>query len=195
MLEKVLTNERKKVKKIMPILLFILCVIALAGFSGKFSLNPLTSEPSMGTAELSSVPFELDIQGKTPLAEQDAKTKSDAPQTVIIQVGNKRFTVILYDNDSTQELRERLPLILNMDELNGIEKFYFFSEKFPTDSKQVGNVKTGDLMLYGSDCLVLFYRSFSTSYNYTRLGYIEDVTGLANALGNGSVEVAFGVGD
>lgn len=58
-------------------------------------------------------------------------------------------------------LLEKLPLTLNMDELNGNEKFYFFSEKFPTDSEPVGNIRAGDLMLYGSLCLVLFYESFS----------------------------------
>ncbi len=108
-----------------------------------------------------------------------------------IQVGNINFKAILYDNVSTQALIEKLPLTLDMGELNGNEKFYFFSENLPTDSEKVGNVETGDLMLYGSDCLVLFYENFSTSYSYTRLGYIEDVTGLADALGNGSVEVTF----
>lgn len=112
-------------------------------------------------------------------------------RTVTIQVGNKNFTATLYDNTSTRALITKLPLTLNMDELNGNEKFYLFSEKFPTNSEQAGNIKTGDLMLYGSDCLVLFYKNFSTSYSYTRLGYVEDVNELAAALGSGSVQVTF----
>lgn len=80
-----------------------------------------------------------------------------------------------------------------MDELNGNEKFYFFLEKFPAASERVRSIKTGDLMLYGSDCLVLFYESFATSYSYTRLGSVDDVTGWANALGSGSVEVTFSI--
>lgn len=54
-----------------------------------------------------------------------------------------------------------------------------------------GSIQTGDLMLYGSSCLVLFYESFRTSYSYTRLGRVENPSGLASALGRGSVSVTF----
>lgn len=111
--------------------------------------------------------------------------------TITIQAGGKSFEATLYDNESARAFVEKLPLTLSMDELNGNEKFHFFPEKFPADSQRIVNIKTGDLMLYGSDCLVLFYESFPTSYSYTRLGYVEDRNGLADALGSGSVKVTF----
>ena len=117
----------------------------------------------------------------------------DTIPTIKIQAGNKSFTLTMYDNDSARALVDKLPLTLNMDELNRNEKYYFFSERFPTDSKQVGSIKAGDLMLYGSDCLVLFYEGLSTSYSYTRLGYVDDITGLKAALGSGSVQVTFSI--
>lgn len=128
-----------------------------------------------------------------PPAEQDTQTESNAMPSLALRIGDKNFRATLYDNDSTRSLLKKLPLTLTMDELNGNEKFYFFSEKLPSASERVGSIKTGDLMLYGSDCLVLFYESFPTSYSYTRLGTVDDVTGLANALGSGSVEVTFSI--
>ncbi len=111
-----------------------------------------------------------------------------------ITVGGRTFTAVLYDNETARTLLERLPLTLAMSELNGNEKYYYFSDGFPTDSDVPKGIQTGDLMLYGSDCLVLFYESFSTGYRYTPLGYIENPEGLSDALGSGNVEVSFTAG-
>jgi hypothetical protein len=56
---------------------------------------------------------------------------------------------------------------------------------------KVGSIKTGGLMFYGSNCLVLFYRNFSTSYRYAKLGAIEGVSGLTAAPSGGNVQVTF----
>lgn len=116
-------------------------------------------------------------------------------EQIIIQVGNQEFTAKVYQNDTAKSLINKLPLTLTMNELNGNEKYFYFSESFPKNSEQVGEINTGDIMLYGSDCLVLFYDSFSTKYSYTRIGYIENPEGLATALGDSNIEVALKIKD
>lgn len=120
------------------------------------------------------------------------RAPEDAPlseQVLVISVGGRDFTAMLEDNASARVLAERLPLTVTMNELNGNEKYHDLPESLPTDPERPGAIQAGDLMLYGSDCLVLFYESFNSSYSYTRLGRITDPAGLAEAVGRGNVEV------
>ena len=80
-------------------------------------------------------------------------------------------------------------MTVNMMELNGNEKYVDLPQGLPTAASNPGTIRAGDLMLYGSSTVVLFYKTFSTSNRYTRLGRIEDVTELAAALGTGNVLV------
>lgn len=112
-----------------------------------------------------------------------------------IKVGDKNFKATLESNNTTKSLLEKLPLTINMSELHGNEKYYYFDESLPTNSERIENINTGDLMLYGSDCLVLFYKSFSTSYSYTRLGHIDNPQGLADVVGSGNITVTFEVAE
>ena len=114
--------------------------------------------------------------------------------TIGVQIGSKIFTAKLFDSISSRALVTRMPMTVTMSELNKNEKYYNMPNSLPTNTQHVGKINAGDLMLYGSDCLVLFYMSFNTSYSYTRLGYIEETSGLANALGSGSVQVTFSLG-
>lgn len=108
-----------------------------------------------------------------------------------IVVGDKIFSATLYDNEAAKGFREQLPMTVNMNELNGNEKYYYLPGSLPTNSGRPSGIHTGDLMLYGNNCLVLFYESFSTSYSYTPLGCVDNPEGLAAALGSGSVQVTF----
>ena len=110
---------------------------------------------------------------------------------LIIKVGSSTFNATLLNNPAVTEFKQRLPLTVNMSELNGNEKLYRFSTNLPANASNPGTIQTGDLMLYGSNTLVLFYQTFSTTYSYTRLGRIDNPNGLAAALGSGSVTVTF----
>ncbi|MCC0631795.1 hypothetical protein KGF48_04985 [Clostridioides sp. ZZV15-6388] len=110
-----------------------------------------------------------------------------------LKIGDKDFVLKLYNNASVQTLLEKMPLTLDMKDLNKNEKYNYFTKDLPSSSESVKNIKTGDFMLYGSDCLVLFYKDFQTSYNYTKLGYIEDTSKLNEILGNGNIQIVLSI--
>lgn len=84
-----------------------------------------------------------------------------------------------------------LPVTLEMDELNGNEKYHYLDTSLPAASRTVDIIHAGDLMLYGSSCVVLFYKNFASGYSYTPIGKVDNPDGLAAALGRGSVSVTF----
>lgn len=117
------------------------------------------------------------------------KSKLMANEKIQITVNSQVFTATLSDNNSSKAFKGMLPLTIDMIELNGNEKYHDFDHSLPNNSFNPKTINNGDIMLYGSKTLVLFYKSFSTSYSYTKLGTIEDVTGLAAALGSENVRL------
>lgn len=108
-----------------------------------------------------------------------------------IKIGNSTFAATLYDNASATAFKSMLPLTVNMIELNGNEKYADLPRSLPAAASNPGTIQAGDLMLYGSSTLVLFYKSFSTGYSYTKLGRLDDIAGLQAALGTGNAIVTF----
>lgn len=145
---------------------------------------------SAARLEVVSALYQYMAQADSKGQESNGSEGNAMPQ-LKIEAGGQTFTATLLDNPTTRALLDRLPMTISMSELNGNEKYYYFPESLPTNSQRPGNIHVGDLMLYGSDCLVLFYESFSSGYSYTRLGTVDDPNGLAAALGSGSVKVIF----
>ena len=106
-------------------------------------------------------------------------------------VGERRFAITLADNAAARAFAGMLPRALDMTELNGNEKQARLPKALPTNASRPGTIRNGDLMLYGKDTLVVFYVTFESAYSYTRLGRVEDPTGLALALGSQGVRVLF----
>lgn len=108
-----------------------------------------------------------------------------------MSIQNHAFTVNLYDNDSTRALIKLLPMTQDFHEMNGNEKYHYLSTALPTNAEAVRQIHAGDIMLFGSDCLVVFYESFATTYSYTRIGYVENIEGLKEVLGEGNAKLTF----
>ena len=116
-------------------------------------------------------------------------TTASAGTPVKIQVGKKTYKATFYNNKTAKALLKRLPVSYKMNELNGNEKYKYLNYNLPTNEKAVKKIKAGDIMLYGSDCLVIFYKSFRTNYEYTRVGRINNPKKLKKAVGKGKVRI------
>lgn len=108
-------------------------------------------------------------------------------------IGTQRFAVRLVDNPTARAFLRLLPATFEMAELNGNEKHVALPHSLPTNAMRPGTIRTGDVLLYGNDTLVVFYKTFRSSYSYTSIGRIEDNVGLSQALGPGSQRVTFTV--
>ena len=98
----------------------------------------------------------------------------------MVTINNKNYTLVLEDNKTTRELFKDLPLDLDMKELNGNEKYFYLDKNYPTHSLNPKHINKGDVMLYEDNCLVIFYKSFDTSYSYTKIGYIDNLEEISN---------------
>lgn len=106
-------------------------------------------------------------------------------------VGERRFAIALADTEAARAFVASLPLTLDMPDLNGNEKHVKLPHPLPVNATRPGTIRSGDLMLWGAETLVVFYLTFDSPYPYTRLGHIEDSAALPKVLGRGQVRVTF----
>ena len=116
------------------------------------------------------------------MKESDVKVSE-----VKVMINDKVYTLTLEENNTVEEFISLLPKEFTMNELNGNEKYVYMDVSLSTNSYLPKHIEKGDVMLYGDNCLVLFYKSFESSYRYTKIGHIDDLEDL----GNGSITARF----
>lgn len=123
----------------------------------------------------------------------DAAPASARPEEsrMWMTVGDRRFAITLTDNAAARAFAAQLPLTLDMSELNGNEKHADLRAALPANASRPGTIRNGDLMLYGTTTVVVFYETFDSSYSYTRLGRVDDPADLPRALGRRGARVVF----
>lgn len=108
-----------------------------------------------------------------------------------VQVGDATFSATLEENTAAQafaELMNNAPVVIRMSDYSGFEKVGSLGTSLPASNSQT-TTRSGDIVLYNGNQIVIFYGS--NSWSYTRLGKIDDLTGWAEALGTGDVTVSF----
>lgn len=105
--------------------------------------------------------------------------------------GGETFTATLVDNSSTRALKEQLAkgdITVEMEDYADMEKVGSLGISLPRNDRRT-TTGPGDLILYQGHNLVIYYDT--NSWNFTRLGKIDNVDGvqLKSALGEGGVTV------
>ena len=115
----------------------------------------------------------------------------DMDRKISVNVGGSSFTASLEDSRAVDELLQMLeesPLTIMMRDYGSFEKVGSLGRHLAADDVRV-TAHPGDIVLYQGNQVVIFYGS--NTWNYTRLGHIDDVDNLRLALGSGDIEVTF----
>lgn len=110
---------------------------------------------------------------------------------IILRIDHYTFKATLYNNDTVTALMQQLPLSILMNDLYENEKYCYLKQSFPTQEEYIGHICEGDIMLFGQNCLVIFYKTFDTNYPYTPIGHIDDITHLKAALKDKETLITF----
>ena len=165
-------------KKLLSLFLFF--TIGLAATACSRSSNNLPAPTP--TAEESATP----TPQESPESEDNSNMKN-----LVLTVDGTELTVSWEDNQAVEELAEYVQekdILVSTSRYGGFEQVGSLPQSFSSSDRQI-TTNPGDIVLYTSDQMVLFYGS--NSWSYTKLGHIEGLTRqeLTDLLGKDSVEV------
>lgn len=109
---------------------------------------------------------------------EEAIVSLDMDDEVKIVINNKQYTLKLENNQASFDLLSVVPLNVEMSDLNNNEKYVYLNFSISEEGNYTGSIKKGDVMLYQSNCLVIFYKDFETDYHYTKIGHIDNLANL-----------------
>lgn len=161
-------------KKIIVSIFIILCVIFIVLVLLKYTKKKDSAANDKENNEINETKQE---QVSQDILEENGDKMTSSIKVIIDDI---KYDVILEENETTKAFLKMLPLNINMKELNENEKYAYLNTELPTAPYSPKQIKKGDVMLYGNNCLVVFYKSFDTSYSYTKIGHIENLKELSN---------------
>jgi len=200
-------------KKIIAALFIVLISLSLAGCTKSDALEALNASDENLTgagsdnaerktetqrAAESALPAEMLTDKSGAVQARTARTNDTEGAREILKlkvtINGKKYTASLENTQAAKELTSLLPLTLSMQEMNGNEKYGDLPQSLTQKTYSPGEIHAGDILLWGADTLVIFYKSFPTSYSYTAIGHIDDPSEIDEAVGSGSAEVLLEAG-
>lgn len=95
-------------------------------------------------------------------------------------INDNEYFINLEDNETVKSFVKILPKEYIFNDLNNNEKYVYLDDSLPISPVNINHINAGDVMLFGDNCLVVFYESFDTNYSYTKIGHIDGLPNLGN---------------
>ena len=194
-------------KQIINVFIAAAVLSALIGCGGRQVQNTSPDHPAVTSAQ----PAADHPATEQPTAEQQGTGQQGAEQQAAeepveeevkekmlkMMIGDTKVSVDWENNDSVEALKglcAEEPLVIHMSMYGGFEQVGSIGTRLPSDDEQT-NTSAGDIVLYSSNQIVVFYGS--NSWAYTRLGHISDqnAAGMTDLLGNGNVTITISMED
>lgn len=179
-------------KRLVPILCLAIFVFGLSACG-----NDIKTSYENSSIQTQEIAVFQSIESVDSSSAEDAQTAKSSEMNgeiemidkIYVTVGDYTFNATLEDNDAVRELVLMLqdaPIVLQLDDYSGFEKVGALGKNLTRSDMQT-TTKSGDIVLYNGNNIVIFYGS--NSWSYTRLGKIDDLTNWKESLGKGSVTV------
>ncbi len=109
---------------------------------------------------------------ETTTSEDTASESPAEEKTMVLKIAGTEVPVTWEDNGSVKELKELAAngLTISMSMYGGFEQVGPIGQRITSSDKQT-TTSTGDIVLYSSSQIVIFYGS--NSWSYTKLGKID----------------------
>ncbi len=127
---------------------------------------------------------------KMSLEEERTKMRK-----ITLTFNGHTYPATLADNSSAAAFAELLkggPLTVSTHDYGNFEKVGDLGTDLPRNDEPI-TTSPGDIILYQGDQITIYYAQ--NSWTFTRLGRIDDPSGLREALGGGNVEITFQLAD
>ena len=136
-------------------------------------------------------------QGAEQQAAEEPVEEEVKEKMLKMMIGDTEVSVDWENNESAEALKDLCaeePLVIQMSMYGGFEQVGSIGTRLPSDDEQT-STSAGDIVLYSSNQIVVFYGS--NSWAYTRLGHItdQDAAGMTDLLGNGDVTITISMED
>ena len=154
--------------------------------------EPSEKQEDEPSATLPEESVEQEEESSSPESEQPtAEEEEESEKMMQMRIDDVLVNVEWEDNESVEALKalcENEPLVIQMSMYGGFEQVGPLGSSLPSDDVQT-TTAAGDIVLYSSSQIVVFYGS--NSWAYTRLGHItdQDASAMATLLGNGDVTI------